>query len=270
MGAWAVFIDAGRSGGTRTHGPRFWRPMLYQLSYTPAGRVPLSGAMDLGKRLTGPVACYCMGGAEHSAQRSWSLNMPKKQRTVTVERIYGSSRRVEANAWQKWLEEAAKLIERFDCDETDDPFAYNETASVSLLASAAARIDALALAEFSVTKRGRLDGRRRSNGRADFWMRMPKGRAWSFEFKQITYETITIDNLHMQMNEANTCASKLISYGPDYRVAGMIVPLYYVDQAERGRSRERLYAFKSECDFVWHLHAPDDGPETFFFFNMMD
>src|SRR5690606_26539508 len=27
----------GRSGGTRTHGPRFWRPMLYQLSYTPAG-----------------------------------------------------------------------------------------------------------------------------------------------------------------------------------------------------------------------------------------
>src|SRR5690606_18972478 len=27
----------GRSGGTRTHGPRFWRPMLYQLSYTPPG-----------------------------------------------------------------------------------------------------------------------------------------------------------------------------------------------------------------------------------------
>ena len=32
-------IDAeggdGRSGGTRTHGIRFWRPTLYQLSYTP-------------------------------------------------------------------------------------------------------------------------------------------------------------------------------------------------------------------------------------------
>ena len=26
----------GRSGGTRTHDPRFWRPMLYQLSYTPS------------------------------------------------------------------------------------------------------------------------------------------------------------------------------------------------------------------------------------------
>ena len=27
----------GRSGRIRTRGPRFWRPMLYQLSYTPAG-----------------------------------------------------------------------------------------------------------------------------------------------------------------------------------------------------------------------------------------
>ena len=28
-------VVARRSGGTRTHDPRFWRPMLYQLSYTP-------------------------------------------------------------------------------------------------------------------------------------------------------------------------------------------------------------------------------------------
>ena len=30
-----VLQKNGRSGGTRTPGPRFWRPMLYQLSYTP-------------------------------------------------------------------------------------------------------------------------------------------------------------------------------------------------------------------------------------------
>src|SRR3546814_2209172 len=30
--------ETGRSGGTRTHGPRFWRPMLYQLSYTPKAK----------------------------------------------------------------------------------------------------------------------------------------------------------------------------------------------------------------------------------------
>ena len=28
-------ISIGRGRGTRTHDPRFWRPMLYQLSYTP-------------------------------------------------------------------------------------------------------------------------------------------------------------------------------------------------------------------------------------------
>ena len=28
----------GRSGGTRTPGTRFWRPVLYRLSYTPARR----------------------------------------------------------------------------------------------------------------------------------------------------------------------------------------------------------------------------------------
>src|SRR5262245_56774914 len=30
--------ESGRSGGTRTPDPRFWRPMLYQLSYTPRRR----------------------------------------------------------------------------------------------------------------------------------------------------------------------------------------------------------------------------------------
>src|SRR3546814_12241399 len=30
--------ETGRSVGTRTHAPRFWRPMLYQLSYTPKAK----------------------------------------------------------------------------------------------------------------------------------------------------------------------------------------------------------------------------------------
>ena len=36
---WRVYrfhhLGAGRGGRTRTHGLRFWRPLLYQLSYTP-------------------------------------------------------------------------------------------------------------------------------------------------------------------------------------------------------------------------------------------
>src|SRR5215475_15181095 len=43
----------GRSGGTRTPGPRFWRPMLYQLSYTPTG--PLL-AMAGSEPLIAPIS----------------------------------------------------------------------------------------------------------------------------------------------------------------------------------------------------------------------
>lgn len=194
--------------------------------------------------------------------------MPSKSSAITVERIHGQSRRVEATAWQRWLEEAGALIGRFNDEEKDDPLAYNETASVSLLTAAAARIDALPLAEFCVTKKGFDDGRKRSDGRADFWMRMPKGRAWSFEFKQITYGTITPTRLRRQMDAADKCASKLVRYGPEHLVAGLIVPLYYVDLKERGQARDRLHEFKVRCDFAWHIHAPNDGPESFLFFNV--
>ncbi len=32
-----LFLGNGRGDRIRTRGPRFWRPMLYQLSYTPLG-----------------------------------------------------------------------------------------------------------------------------------------------------------------------------------------------------------------------------------------
>src|ERR1044071_1622161 len=35
-------LRLGRSGGTRTHNPRFWRPVLYQLSYAP---IPLGAPL---------------------------------------------------------------------------------------------------------------------------------------------------------------------------------------------------------------------------------
>ena len=33
------YFISGRGGGTRTPGARFWRPTLYQLSYTPVYKV---------------------------------------------------------------------------------------------------------------------------------------------------------------------------------------------------------------------------------------
>lgn len=194
--------------------------------------------------------------------------MASTARPVTATRIKGHAGSVEVRVWQQWFDETARLIERFDAEDDDDPFAYNETASVSLLCSAAARIGCLALAEFAAQKRGAKDGRTRSNGRADFWMR-DRARDWSFEFKQITYGSITLGRLRTKMAEADACAGKLMRYGPEHLISGLIVPLYYHETDKRGKAREKLEAFKDECAFAWHLAAPDDGPETFLFFNQV-
>src|SRR5208283_573177 len=56
------FVSSGRSGGTRTPSPRFWRPVLYQLSYTPVGP---TGRLSMPQRRPG-----CKSGFEGSAQRA--------------------------------------------------------------------------------------------------------------------------------------------------------------------------------------------------------
>src|SRR5215471_13963561 len=67
---------AGRSGRARTCDPRFWRPVLYQLSYTPAGNLasPLVRAVSSighaqiarAKRARRPV--HSIPSAPHSIQ----------------------------------------------------------------------------------------------------------------------------------------------------------------------------------------------------------
>ena len=39
--SYIMFLKNGRGSRNRTHGTRFWRPLLYQLSYT-----PISGGED--------------------------------------------------------------------------------------------------------------------------------------------------------------------------------------------------------------------------------
>src|SRR5437667_9622827 len=54
--AMVVIPESGRGGATRTPDPRFWRPLLYQLSYTP---VPV-GANSL--RRMPPLLGFLVGG----------------------------------------------------------------------------------------------------------------------------------------------------------------------------------------------------------------
>jgi hypothetical protein len=67
--------------------------------------------------------------------------------------LKGKTNTLEFAVWSKWLNAAASLTGRYVGQlEDDDPFAYNETASVSVLAAAAACAGFVGLAEFSTAK----------------------------------------------------------------------------------------------------------------------
>src|ERR1700740_2244691 len=63
----------GRSGGTRTPGPRFWRPMLYQLSYTPSDKRQRAGERvrpPARAAFAGAEPCISRGSPKQAAQTS--------------------------------------------------------------------------------------------------------------------------------------------------------------------------------------------------------
>ncbi|WP_447753333.1 hypothetical protein [Sphingopyxis fribergensis] len=96
------------------------------------------------------------------------------------------ARRHEATIWARWLGKVPQMRRAFAQAIDDDPLLYNETASVGVLASAAARAGMLALAEYSATKRGDGRGRPHRHGRCDLWLCDPAAEiSWAFEFKQL-------------------------------------------------------------------------------------
>ncbi|MEC5293006.1 hypothetical protein VSX64_20280 [Aurantimonas sp. C2-6-R+9] len=166
------------------------------------------------------------------------------------------------------MSQAAKLADRFSRElDGDDPFAYNETASVSVLASAAACSGFLALAEFATTKRAARDRRQKARGRSDFWM-MGDGRAWAFEFKQITGGGITSRRLDRKMTAAIDCAKSIHERDANMAVAGLIVSLSYFEPAEAATARKVLSDFKNERDFAWKIGSRDKEQETYLFFDV--
>ena len=66
----------GRGGGTRTPGPRFWRPMLYQLSYTPIRAPPLRQSRSRIKRKA-PFASRMLAGKEFRATATQEGRSPR-------------------------------------------------------------------------------------------------------------------------------------------------------------------------------------------------
>jgi hypothetical protein len=183
--------------------------------------------------------------------------------------LCGDGRTTEHREWSRWLKAAAALVARFDDELEDDPFAYNETASVSLLAAAAAKAGYLGLAEFSVIKGHKEDRRRAADGRCDFWM-AGETKTWAFEFKQTAPELINESIWRRTMESASHCARCLRASEADERVAGLIVSLYWHEEEDLPQARSMLQEIAAQCDFAWLIKGRDgEASDTFFYFDLV-
>lgn len=185
-----------------------------------------------------------------------------------VRHLVGDARTLEFAQWSRWLSSAGRIVTRFDQELQDDPFAYNETASVSMLAAAAARTGFLGIAEFGVTKRHAGDLRKRADGRCDYWMQ-GDGRSWGFEFKQIIATPVTEANWRKARKAAYDCAVCLRRSEADVRVGALIVSLYWCGDDQREAQRRTLRGLATETDFAWELSAGSDASDTFLFFDLV-
>ena len=183
--------------------------------------------------------------------------------------LKGDQRTIEYRDWSVWLSSLATLVSRFDTEVEDDALAYNETASVSMLAGAAALAGFLGLAEFYTVKGRKTDRRFAADGRCDFWM-ASDDRSWGFEFKQRTPARLTPSIPERAMEEAHDCARGLRRTEANRRVAGLIVSLFKIDDDELDAARELLRAFARRRDFAWELRGRGGcASDTFLFFDLI-
>ena len=136
--------------------------------------------------------------------------------------------------WQLWIRQVEALYRRWLVHEPDDdPFAYNETASASILACAATMTGGLAIADFHTEKRkmaGREDTGRWCRG--DLWIRHPSGNRWAIEFKQfLPGQPIELspERLARRLRAAKADAKMMSRAGVEYRLGGLIVSTWWND-----------------------------------------
>ncbi|WP_298325428.1 hypothetical protein [Asticcacaulis sp.] len=161
------------------------------------------------------------------------------------------------------MNSAAELAHEFSKLE-DDPFRYNETATVSLLIAAAARVELLALAEFVSTKRVQ---KLPSNGRCDLWI-CGRQLSWAFEVKQIKYR----GGVHRPatilkwVEKACQAARELTHHEADKRFGLLVISLHDAEQIEAAFIKN-LESIVSKVDYAWQIASGSDFTgDTFLLF----
>ena len=190
--------------------------------------------------------------------------------TLQITLLKGDRRTCESKLWERWLTCAGCVAQAFD-ELEDDPFAYNETASVSALAAAAAMAGMLSVAEYPVDKKDRTDRRKNVSGRADFWLHHEQ-KTWSIEFKQLMPDDEDVPSLgkiKKTFEKAVADAANLSRNEADARVGALIVSTYWFEHEEKkAKLLERLREFgaNERVHFSWKVDPGGRHSGTTFFY----
>ncbi len=137
--------------------------------------------------------------------------------------------------WKLWLDKTAEIRDRYKhAEDGDDPLGYNETASVSVMASAAYACGGYALAEYVSQKRTKEDRRRKGHGRDDLYA-VIEGDWWVFEYKQLfcTTKNNLYEKLNDKFDEACDCAKQTDSLETRERGVAVLI-VYIADEDSKG------------------------------------
>lgn len=172
----------------------------------------------------------------------------------------------EAEAWSDWLRAAEDITRTFE-PWWDDPFGYNETASVGILAAAAFRGGLVALPEYVARKGTRGNRRKRYGGRCDLWLASARV-SWAFEFKSMILGVPPrLTTLKSRLDRAVECAGQVTGAEADKRVGCLIVSTYNANGEDAQIALgERLASFKAHADFAAVIRPGNDYAEPTFFF----
>lgn len=199
------------------------------------------------------------------AARAGTVALPGPD-VIRAEMLRGRRGRVETALWSRWMDQAAALADRWWVEHRDDPFGYNETASVSHLCSGAALGGLLGLAEYVTIKKRSEDRRFAGGGRCDLWL-SDRRRSWAFEFKQLAELPYRPRLLEQAMGAAVACARCVREREADGRVAALVASMRWHGSAELETARPIMAAFASRCDYAWRIGTERlDDPETYVYF----
>lgn len=191
---------------------------------------------------------------------------------MALECLIGDRRTAQFKSWDKWMQAVDGLRDEWLNVLEDDPLGYNEVAAMSLLATAAVKINWLALAEFTTVKLGKSDRRTKASGRADLWaFDQQSEHSWSIEAKHGWITSASRGRLQTKRIEGAISDALCIRRGQARQKIALVVTLHDLASGEieledvtcvdknRGGSREPDFCWRithrgTKCDWAHDVY----------------